>query len=77
MRDQSTKTYRGEVHASLGDGVYASFDGFQIVLTAENGAETTNRICLEPETIGALIRFARANGMIVGQDARRRIAPWG
>jgi hypothetical protein len=69
--------YRGEVHASLGDGVYASFDGFQIVLTAENGAETTNRIYLDSDVIGALIRFTRANGLIVEQDARRRIAPQG
>ncbi|MGA3064155.1 MAG: hypothetical protein ABSD90_13175 [Methylocystis sp.] len=71
MRDQTAKTY-------LGDGVYATFDGYQAVLTAENGVETTNRIYLEPETIGALIRFARVNGMIVvGQDARRRARPQG
>jgi Holliday junction resolvase len=72
MRDKSRRVYRGEVHASLGDGVYASFDGFQIVLTAENGAETTNRIYLDPDVIGALIRFARANGMIADQGVRDR-----
>ena len=56
MRDQATKTY-------LGDGVYASCDDFhQIVLTVENGVETTARIYLEPATFEALLRYARANG---------------
>ncbi len=55
MVDQATKTY-------LGDGVFASLDGFQIVLTVENGVETTARIYLEPETFEALLRYARAHG---------------
>lgn len=33
----------------LGDGVYADFDGWAIVLTTENGVATTNTIVLEPE----------------------------
>lgn len=41
----------------LGDGVYASFDGFAIWLTTENGIVTTNRICLEPEVCQALSEF--------------------
>jgi hypothetical protein len=41
----------------IGDGVYATFDGFNIVLTTENGIETTNTICLEPEVLRALNRF--------------------
>ena len=32
----------------IGDGVYADFDGYQIVLTAENGIEVLNTIYLEP-----------------------------
>jgi hypothetical protein len=46
----SEKTY-------LGDGCYASFDGYAIELTTENGISTTNRICLEPEVYLALVRF--------------------
>lgn len=41
----------------LGDGCYAQFDGHGIVLTTENGIETTNRIYLEPEVYAALLRF--------------------
>jgi hypothetical protein len=38
----------------LGDGVYAAFDGFGIVLTTENGLSTQNVIVLEPEVIAKL-----------------------
>ena len=38
----------------LGDGCYAEFDGYGIVLTTENGIEVTNRIVLEPEVYHAL-----------------------
>lgn len=32
----------------LGDGVYAAFDGFQIVLTVEDGISEKARIYLDP-----------------------------
>lgn len=40
----------------LGDGLYASYDGFQIVLRAprENGDHI---ICLEPDVYLALVEF--------------------
>jgi hypothetical protein len=41
----------------LGDGAYAQFDGYAVVLTTENGIETTNRIVLEPEVWEALANF--------------------
>ena len=41
----------------LADGVYASFDGYGIVLTTENGIEATNTIVLEPEVLRALNRY--------------------
>ncbi len=41
----------------IGDGVYVDFDGWSIVLTAENGAEATDRIVLEPEVLAALLRY--------------------
>lgn len=41
----------------LGDGVYADFDGFAIVLTTENGVEVSNTIVLEPSVMEALKRY--------------------
>lgn len=37
----------------LGDGAYAEFDGYHVVLSTENGIETTNRIGLEPNVLAA------------------------
>ena len=41
----------------LGDGVYAEFDGFSLILTAENGIEATDTIVLEPEVYTALTAY--------------------
>jgi hypothetical protein len=41
----------------LGDGVYICYDGFHFVLTTENGISVTNKICLDGETIKALIKY--------------------
>jgi hypothetical protein len=41
----------------LGDGVYADFDGYQIVLTTEDGVRTTNTIYLENAVFSALLRY--------------------
>jgi hypothetical protein len=41
----------------LGDGVYVDFDGFSLVLTTENGVETTNTMILEPQVYEALTRY--------------------
>lgn len=48
----------------LGDGVYANFDGQNIVLTVENSAQTTNTgtIFLELEVYVALVRYAEKMG---------------
>lgn len=43
--------------AYLGDGCYADFDGFGLVLTTENGIRETNRIVLEPEVYTALTQY--------------------
>ena len=37
----------------LGDGVYASFDGYQIWLLTQEGGE----IALEPEVFAALLKY--------------------
>ena len=41
----------------LGDGVYASYDGFGIWLTAEDGVEATDAIYFEPQILKSLQRF--------------------
>jgi hypothetical protein len=40
----------------LGDSVYFDFDGFQVVLTTENGMGPSNTIFLEPEVIVQLMK---------------------
>lgn len=35
----------------LGDGLYAAWDGWHIVLTAENGVSVTNEVYLEPDVL--------------------------
>jgi hypothetical protein len=44
----------------LGDSVYASFDGYHIVLTTENGRGPTNTIALEDLVFNSLILFAES-----------------
>jgi hypothetical protein len=44
----------------LGDGVYADWDADEVgtmILTTENGVETTNRIVLSEDEITALMLF--------------------
>ncbi len=43
----------------LGDGVYASFDGYQIWLDLR-GQDTTTRIALEPAVFAALEQFVKS-----------------
>jgi len=35
----------------LGDGLYADFDGYQIILAANNGIRDTNVVYLEPSVL--------------------------
>jgi len=41
----------------LGDGAYVDFDGFMLILTAENGTEATDTICLEPDVWYSLLAY--------------------
>jgi hypothetical protein len=41
----------------IGDGAYVEFDGFSLVLTAEDGIYITDRIVLEPEVFQSLLDF--------------------
>lgn len=43
----------------IGDGVYAQFDGYTLIVTTEIGTGMpTNTIVLEPEILVALLRYA-------------------
>ena len=44
----------------LGDSVYATYGGYTLVLTTENGHGPTNRIELGPEEIESLNLFIAA-----------------
>jgi hypothetical protein len=35
----------------IGDGAYANFDGYSVILTTENGVEEYNKIFLEPNVL--------------------------
>ena len=43
----------------LGDSVYAAFDGYNNVLTTENGYpdDPRNRIVIEPDVYSALVKY--------------------
>jgi len=41
----------------LGDGVYAVYDGFNIWLHANSLENPSDKICLEPAVMEALVRF--------------------
>lgn len=42
----------------LGDAVYASFSSGQILIFTSNGMEHSDPIYMEPETLGALFKYA-------------------
>lgn len=52
----------------LGDSVYASFDGYMVTLTTENGYGPSNTIHLEPEIIQRLITVACQWQILAGQN---------
>lgn len=46
----------------IGDGVYTIFDGWGIWLHANHHEHPTDRVYLEPEVLGGLMRFAERVG---------------
>ncbi len=43
----------------IGDGVYAAFDGFALILTTENGIEVTNTVVIEPREWATLTMYVQ------------------
>ncbi len=56
----------------LGDGVYAAYDGYHVVLTTEDGLTVTNSIPLEPAALTALFGYVERRKE---QSAARPSAP--
>jgi hypothetical protein len=50
----------------LGDGVYADFDGYHVVLTTENGV-STNTVYLEPDVLEHLEMYVEALRKLIEQ----------
>ena len=47
----------------IGDGLYASFDGFQIELRANSETDPTDKVYLEPSVMRSLIKYAALCGI--------------
>ncbi len=43
----------------LGDGAYVTFDGYHVVLTAENGVHATDTVALEPEVLDRFLEYVK------------------
>lgn len=54
----------------LGDSVYADFDGFNVVLTTENGDGPSNTIFLEPTVLAALDQYRKRLPELVARMTR-------
>ena len=52
------------VHTHLGDGAYATFEGWGIWLKANHHETPTDQVFLDPDAMQALIRFAKEHKVI-------------
>lgn len=41
----------------LGDGLYAAFDGYHVVVTAEDGVRVTSAVYFDPLALKKFLRF--------------------
>lgn len=53
MANEQDKTY-------IGDGVYVEFDGYQLIVTTENGISVTNLIVIEPQIWSSLQHYVKS-----------------
>lgn len=54
---RSPNAPRAEFREYLGDGAFVGFDGFNVVLTAEDGARATDVVYLEPRCYASLVSW--------------------
>ena len=43
----------------IGDGVYVEHDGYQLILTAENGIQVLETIYLDPDVFSKLVAYKK------------------
>jgi len=55
----------------LGDGVYASFDGYHIILDLR-AQDNTTRIALEPSVLANLYTYAHKAGLAAAERDRKQ-----
>lgn len=48
----------------LGDGAYAQFTGYSMIVYTDNGIHRENEVSLEPSALVALNEFAKEHGVI-------------
>ena len=56
----------------LGDGAYAEFDGYHIVLTTSNGIQDTNTIALEPEVFHKLVEYEKMLKKVITEQINKK-----
>lgn len=52
-----------DTHVYLGDGAYARYDGYNLVVYTSDGQAVTNEVYLEPEVLAAFLRFLEKIGL--------------
>jgi hypothetical protein len=52
----------------LGDGVYADFDGYRVILTAENGVSVQHKIYLDDSVVKAFFAYIKRIQLGKGGD---------
>ena len=58
----------------LGDGVYASFDGYHVVLDLR-GQDSTTRIALEPNVLASLNAYVEQIRRLESNPANKLVSP--
>jgi len=56
----------------LGDGAYVDFDGYSIILTTEDGIDTTNVVVLDPGPLKLFEEWLERLRLEVGQTEPRQ-----
>jgi hypothetical protein len=57
IKKRATVNTNNEIY--LGDGVYASFDGYQIWIWTSDGINQSHRIALEPKAMTSLVSYIK------------------
>ena len=61
-----------EAKQYLGDAVYCGFDGYNIILTTEDGRTVQNKIFLEPKVLKCLIDYCINIGIYIQSEQTER-----